>query len=124
MFKLEIATALPLMRQAYIDRRLGMQNGRTNCLNRYDGNQCCIIGAALPDDVANHALAASISYLRIERLIDVDFYEFQKLRNLQRAHDMVCTADQDGADRNERHTQFVTLFNELLTQHNLEPVNV
>jgi hypothetical protein len=130
MITLSLAAGLPLAREAYQNRKLGFQNGKRNCCYRYGDGCCCIIGSMLPDEPAAEFdtlgvhVTASPSLLRLERLNRLAFQnpgERDVLVELQELHDRACS-ERDADARTYAKEQFISYFNEVLAQHDLEPV--
>ena len=55
------ATALPLMRQAFLDGRLSAQNRTPGCFYRDRSGCPCLVGAVMPDDFHDRKLKGTMS---------------------------------------------------------------
>lgn len=122
-FTLTAREGLPLLRQAWIEKRLGAQIGENKCHYDYGNNCGCAIGVMLPPAVrAEVPQGASL-----QRLIDIGAVkcadeDFGMLNELQSHHDGIINHAAEGIIRAAALEAFVRSMNSAFTLHGLEPV--
>ena len=113
-FKLEPETAIPLMIEAFNAGKLGAQTGKTLCHYRYEDGSCCILGAAMPDDVAKFMDSGTVTSLHSlveNKRIAIDGLELKERFNLlQAAHDRACTH----VEKEVKYKRFVDTFKQFV----------
>lgn len=125
-----LAERLPKLRQAFIDKRLGFQNGYSTCYYQYpDKPDCgCAVGVTLtPEElkaVFDDGLNTSSVNVLTSRILTTDLEDKKDLKTLQRFHDQACysATAMETDERTKLANFFLTILNELLTKHGLEQV--
>lgn len=92
MFQLTLAAVKKAGLKALNEGRLSAQGPKPKCLYRDPEGNPCVVGAALPDEVAaqikaNSSNARPVSGLMSEGLIQVPDDEYSAIRRLQGIHD-------------------------------------
>ena len=120
--KLTAAEGLPLLRQAWIEGRTGIQIGAVDCHYDYGNNCGCAIGVMFPPDLREHVYqAASLSRLVKDfGAIKCQDPDYTLLCRLQEAHDKAIHNREGDVVGNR--AAFVRAMNAAFALHGLEPV--
>lgn len=107
-FQLTYEGVIAAGRKAFEENRLQAQQGEPGCTYRSDEGLPCVVGAALPDEVAQVLIerglnSCGISSLfgvhrnaTIDLLAPVHTEELKRIRDLQSKHDVVVVVDGGG----------------------------